>query len=223
MSSEHGTTSHDAPWTSGDLARRVRARRLALGLTPEEVADRAGMDAGFVRLVERRPTILNPGALTRLADALHTTTSDLLGSQPDRASGWGPAAAHPVLEPMGPTECMTFLKRGGVGRVAVAVGDDIEVLPVNFVVHDGEVVFRTGPQTVLARQANRRLTFELDRIDDSMRSGWSVIVRGPARVLTEPDLHLVAAAAELEPWAGGVRDLYIAITPDRLSGRRIHV
>jgi transcriptional regulator with XRE-family HTH domain len=223
MSNEHGTTSHDAPWTSGDLARRVRARRLALGLTPEEVADRAGMDPGFVRLVERRPTILNAGALTRLADALHTTTSDLLGSHPERASGWGPAAAHPVLEPMGPTECMTLLERGGVGRVAVATGDDIDVLPVNFVVFDGEVVFRTSPSTALARQANQRVTFEVDRIDQGLRSGWSVLIRGPARVLTEPDLHLVAAAAELEPWAGGVRDLYVAITPERVSGRKIHV
>ena len=35
--------------------------------------------------------------------------------------------------------------------------------------------------------------------------------------------HMVAAGAEVEPWAGGERDLYVAVTPERVSGRRIHV
>jgi transcriptional regulator with XRE-family HTH domain len=224
MSSEPGTKSHDpGPWTSGDLARRLRDRRHALGLTLEDVAAGAEMDPGFVELLERRPTILTGGALIRLADTLHTTASDLLGSDPDRASGRGPAAAHPVLEPMGPTECMRLLERGGVGRVAVASGEEIDVLPVNFVVHDGMVVFRTKPSTVLAGEANGRVTFEIDRIDEGMRSGWSVLVRGPARVLAEPELRLVEAGAEVETWAGGERDLYVAVTPERVSGRRIHV
>jgi transcriptional regulator with XRE-family HTH domain len=74
MSSEPGTKSHDpGPWTSGDLARRLRDRRHALGLTLEDVAARAEMDPGFVELLERRPTILTGGALIRLADTLHTT------------------------------------------------------------------------------------------------------------------------------------------------------
>jgi hypothetical protein len=38
MSSEPGTKSHDpGPWTYGDLARRLRDRRHALGLTLEDV------------------------------------------------------------------------------------------------------------------------------------------------------------------------------------------
>jgi hypothetical protein len=35
-------------------------------------------------------------------------------------------------------------------------------------------------------------------------------------------LH-TTAPAEVEAWAGGQRDIYVAVTPERVSGRRIHV
>ncbi|MGH3460690.1 MAG: helix-turn-helix domain-containing protein [Kribbellaceae bacterium] len=222
-STEFAAGSTAARWQAGDLAWRVRSRRHALGLTIEEVATRARMDPGFVEHLEELPTVLTGGALIRLADALDTTTWELLGAPSRRTPGTGPAATHAVLEPLGPTECLRLLERGGVGRVAATAGDRLVVLPVNYTVHDGLVVFRTSPSTVLARLADGRVSFEVDRIDDGMRDGWSVLVSGPARVLTEPDLHRVAAGVQVEPWAGGRRNLYVVVTPEEISGRRIHV
>jgi transcriptional regulator with XRE-family HTH domain len=222
MSTESATGhAAAAPLPAADLARRVRGRRHALGLTIEEVATRARMDPGYVEMLEERPTDLTVGAMIRLADALDTTTSELLGAR--RAPGRGPAAPQAVLEPLGPTECLRLLESGGVGRVAATAGDRLVVLPVNYAVHDGLVVFRTSPSSVLARLAEGRVSFEIDRIDDGMRAGWSVLVSGPARVLTEPELHVLQAGVQVEPWAGGKRDLYIAVTPEEISGRRIHV
>ena len=208
-------------WTGGDLAGRLGARRRALGLTVEEVAGRARMDAGFVELAEQRPLAMTAGALVRLADALDTTVSDLLG-RPRRRPGGGPATTA-VLVPIGPTECATLLARGGIGRVAVRDGAEVDVFPVNYTVVDDVIVFRTATPTVLARLADGAVTFEIDEVDPGLRTGWSVVVHGTARVLTEPELHRIEAAAHVEPWAGGHRDLYIALTPDRISGRRIRV
>jgi transcriptional regulator with XRE-family HTH domain len=207
--------------TPGDLARRVRRRRGALGLSLEQVADRARMDPAFVELLERRPTALTGGALIRLADALDTTVSELLGSRPQRPHGGGRAGLHPVLEPMEREECLRLLEPGGVGRIAMTSGDQLVVLPVNYAVHDGQVVFRTAPATVLAHLADGPVAFEIDRIDDGMREGWSVLVTGRARVLTEPELHVLAAGVTVEPWAGGARDLYVAVEPENITGRRI--
>lgn len=208
-------------WTGGDLARRLGARRRVLGLTVEEVAARARMDSGFVELAEHRPLAMTAGALIRLAEALDTTVSDLLGSHRSRTGG-GPAAGA-VLVPIGPTECATLLERGSVGRIAMRDGPEIDVFPVNYVVLDGVVIFRTATPTALARLADGPVTFEIDEVDEALRSGWSVVVHGTARVLTEPELHRVAATTAVEPWAGGHRDLYVALTPDRISGRRIRV
>lgn len=222
MSTESVAGRAATPSAAADLGRRVRSRRHALELTINEVATRARMDPGFVEMIEERPAVLTVGALIRLADALNMTTSELLGAPSRRTPGSGSAAPHAVLEPIGPTECLHLLTSGGVGRVAAMAGGRLVVLPVNYEVHDGTVIFRTSPSSVLARLADGRVSFEIDRIDDGMRAGWSVLVSGPARVLTEPELHVLRAGVRVEPWAGGKRDLYVAVTPEEISGRRIH-
>ena len=77
-----------------------------------------------------------------------------------------------------------------------------------------------GPLFVVERP-DGPVAFEIDRIDDGMREGWSVLVTGRARVLTEPELHVLAAGVTVEPWAGGARDLYVAVEPENITGRRI--
>lgn len=206
-------------WTQGDLGRRVQRRRTSLGLSREQLAERAGMDAGFVERIELRPVPLTVGALLRLADALDTSANELLGSQPEAPPGRGKAALRPVLEAMPAAECLRLLAGGGVGRVAFETGGEVHVLPVNYGVYDGRVVVRTAPSTELARHADGRVSFEIDRIDEDSREGWSVLVSGPARVLLEPELH--RRAVRVDPWAGGSRPLYVEIEPERISGRRI--
>src|SRR5580700_6198224 len=52
----------------GDLARRVTHRRVELGLTTQELAKRAGVDAWFLAYFEQSSdTTLQGGALLRLA------------------------------------------------------------------------------------------------------------------------------------------------------------
>jgi len=87
--------------------------------------------------------------------------------------------------------------------------------------HHGSLVFRTAPSTSLAVHAAGEVSFEVDRIDDGTHEGWSVLLTGTARVVTEPDLHVLEAAIAVDPWAGGARDLYVVVEPDEITGRRI--
>lgn len=219
-------TTHDpsdkaAGWTGGDLARRVRQRRGALGLSQEEVAARARMDPTYLDHVEHAPAALTAGALIRLADALDTTVADLLGSQPNRPPGHGRAALHPVLAEMADEECRQLLQAGGVGRVAFALAGRLTVVPVNYQMYEGLVVFRTAATTAMARYGAGPVAFEVDRIDEGMHEGWSILVSGTARQATGSELEGLRAALAVEPWAGGDREVYVLIEPEQVSGRRI--
>ncbi len=66
-----------------DLRTRIRSRRLALGLTLAEVAQRAGLSLAYIANLERgrgNPTV---GALRKLAAALEVPASALLGDDGD--------------------------------------------------------------------------------------------------------------------------------------------
>ncbi len=63
---------------SGILARNIKAARKQLRLSQEELAARAGIDRTYVSGVERQvrnPTI---SVVAKFAEALETTTADLL-------------------------------------------------------------------------------------------------------------------------------------------------
>jgi transcriptional regulator with XRE-family HTH domain len=59
------------------LGERVRALRLALELTQEELADRAKIDSKHVQLVERGRTNPTLSTVVGLADGLAVTLSEL--------------------------------------------------------------------------------------------------------------------------------------------------
>jgi transcriptional regulator with XRE-family HTH domain len=214
-------TDKGRDWTGGDLAQRVRRRRGALGLSQEEVATRARMDPGYLDHIEHAPTALTAGALIRLADALNTTVADLLGSQPNRPPGHGQAALHPVLEEMRAEESRSLLDAGGVGRVAFNLAGRLTVVPVNFEMHEGLLVFRTSATTAVAQYGAGPVAFEVDRIDEGMHEGWSILISGTARQAAGKELQQLRSALAVEPWAGGDREVYIVIEPEQISGRRI--
>ncbi len=127
-----------------------------------------------------------------------------------------------ALRTLSPTECLELLEPGGVGRVGFGSPDGIMMLPVNFAVTANTIIFRTAPDTLLALHADAQVSFEVDRLDEALREGWSVLVHGHARKVTdEREVQHLEDGTHLEPWAGGARDVYVRIAPIRISGRRI--
>ena len=126
------------------------------------------------------------------------------------------------LRTLSPAECFGLLEPGGVGRVGFAAADGIMMLPVNFAVTRKTIVFRTAPDTLLAVYADGRVSFQADHLDEALHAGWSVLVHGYAHKVTdEREVKRLEERTNLEPWAAGSRDVYVRITPARISGRRL--
>lgn len=120
-------------------------------------------------------------------------------------------------------ECRELLRTRSVGRIAFHAGHGLRILPVNYVVHEDRVVFRTAAHGVIARSIRvADVAFEVDELDDQLRAGWSVLAVGRCERVTDPDqLATIAQAQSPTPWAAGERELHFAITWAGLSGRRL--
>jgi uncharacterized protein len=126
------------------------------------------------------------------------------------------------FEQLSERQCRLLLGRERVGRVAVSDEGQVAVFPVNYSVVSDEIVFFTGEGTKLrAATANSRVTFEVDHFDLFAETGWSVVVVGVTREITEPVVVAGARAAGLRPWAHGDRGHLVALTTDVVSGRRV--
>ena len=85
-------------------------------------------------------------------------------------------------------ECLTLLQRKQVGRIAMTTPAGLRILPVNYSVVEEQVVFRTLPYGEIANNVvDAEVAFEVDELDESMRSGWSVMAAGPCRRIEDPD------------------------------------
>ena len=218
------TTGEPAgPLGPGDLGRRVAQRRQERGLSREELAAAAELAPGYLEYVEEHPADVTTAVLMRLARALDTNVADLLGKGLEHPPGHGAGSARPALEALSDQECRRLIAPGGVGRLIFVEARGPVAIPVNFGVLDGDVVFRSATGSPATSVDGREVGFEVDRIDDVTREGWSVVVTGRARRLLDPDELARARALGIHPWAGGDRDVYIRLPSTEMSGRRIRV
>ena len=117
-------------------------------------------------------------------------------------------------------ECLSLLALELVGRVATASEDGApDVVPVNYVLHEGAPIFRTHDGTALERLQRGPVSFEVDRFDWFHHTGWSVLVQGVAKVVALEEV----SGLELESWAPGRQMRFVRIEPTRITGRRIEL
>ena len=126
------------------------------------------------------------------------------------------------LRTLSAPECFGLLELGDVGRVGLPSPEGIVIMPVNFAVAGMTIVFRTAPDTLLAAHADGPVSFEADFLDKARHEGWSVLVQGHAHEVTsEREVRSLERETRLEPWADGARDVWVRISPARISGRVI--
>jgi nitroimidazol reductase NimA-like FMN-containing flavoprotein (pyridoxamine 5'-phosphate oxidase superfamily) len=133
-----------------------------------------------------------------------------------------------VLEQLDEAECLRLIAPGGIGRLVFAGRFDLTVLPVNYKLHDGAILFRTAQDGTTDEDlrtgieyAEYRVAFEVDDFHVDTREGWSVLLQGPAHHLDTDAEQAEAAAVGVVPWAEGDRHHFIRIAPARITGRRI--
>jgi uncharacterized protein len=132
-----------------------------------------------------------------------------------------PPFADNGLEILTESECLRLLGTERIGRVAICQGAVPAVLPVAYAVVGGEVMFFTGSGVKLnAALKSQSVAFEVDHIDIEKKSGWSVLVVGPATPAGEAAVAR-AEAVGLFPWAAGSRHHLVRIRPELVSGRRL--
>jgi uncharacterized protein len=109
-----------------------------------------------------------------------------------------------------------------VGRLGVIVDGRPIILPVNYIFDGDSVVFCTASGTKLdAVVAGADVAFEVDDSVPLHHSGWSVLVRGHAEVISDPGDLARLRHGPLRPWVKGARANWVRISLDEISGRRI--
>ncbi len=125
------------------------------------------------------------------------------------------------LEVLAREECLDLLRTSTLGRVAATIAALPVVLPVNYGVLGGDVVFRTGVGTKLATAVtNAVVAFEVDQVG-SDRTGWSVLVTGIASEVTDVDELAAASAVLPDTWLPETPTHVVRVRSDLMSGRRI--
>ena len=105
--------------------------------------------------------------------------------------------ARTEIEVLTREECLRLLAAEEVGRIAVVLGRQPLIMPVNYVLDGETIVLRTDPGTKLATGSLERVAFEVDHIDRERQAGWSVLVQGVGQ-RSRP--RTVASLSGFERW-----------------------
>ncbi len=126
------------------------------------------------------------------------------------------------FEELSKDECFGLLAGQHLGRVVLVDELGPLALPVNYLLDGRTVLLRTDVGTKLdAAIRGARVAFEIDGTDQATRTGWSVLVRGEAVEVSDPDELARLRQLPLYPWAPGTKGHYVRILPAMLTGRRI--
>ncbi|MES9523563.1 pyridoxamine 5'-phosphate oxidase family protein [Streptomyces capoamus] len=121
-------------------------------------------------------------------------------------------------------EALRLLGSVSLGRVVFTRQALPAVRPVNHVLYNGDIVILTHEGTALASHAQQTdgtsvvVAYEADAIDPETRLGWSVVVTGYARLVSDP-LELARVRELLQPsvpMEGG--EQAVRIQPELVTG-----
>ena len=120
-------------------------------------------------------------------------------------------------------ECWDCLRSTTIGCLAVVVGEGADlhpdIFPVNYAIEHSSVVFRSGGGTKIAAiHDHPQVAFEVDHVAGGR--AWSVIVRGHARTLTDPQELARFERLGLRPWLDTEKLEVVEIDPYKVTGRR---
>ncbi|MGW2618989.1 pyridoxamine 5'-phosphate oxidase family protein [Streptomyces sp. NPDC001500] len=123
-------------------------------------------------------------------------------------------------------EALRLLGGVSLGRIVFTRQALPTIRPVNHILVDGDIVIRTDGDAALARYTAHTagegavVAYEADDIDPVTHSGWSVVVTGYARLVTDPG-ELARYQALLRPWGTHRTDHAVRIHPDLVTGLRL--
>lgn len=129
-----------------------------------------------------------------------------------------------VIQNLSDEESLELLATKTFGRLVVRRKDDMDLFPLNYLVHEGEIYFRTAEGAKLfSLTLNNDVLFEADNVDGDSQEAWSVVVKGTARTLSSNAEIEAADQLPLKPWLPTLKYNYVVVSPNEISGRKFHL
>jgi uncharacterized protein len=124
------------------------------------------------------------------------------------------------VDKLAPQELLDRLASACVGRLAFSHRALPALLAMNYIVDGRELVLQTaaGPAVDAAQGRGSIVAFEVDEIDPKSNSGWSVVVTGHLREVTEQSGIDRYARCPAFPRDARLRH-FLVIDPGLVSGR----
>ena len=127
-----------------------------------------------------------------------------------------------VVEVLDREECLRLLATRTLGRVAVAEpGAAPHVVPVDYGLLRNSIVFRSAPGTKLRLLVTEPVSFEVDGIDDSGTTAWSVLVSGLAYEASDREMEF--EEIDLRSSVEQQNSRWVRLMPVAVTGRRVPV
>jgi uncharacterized protein len=131
-------------------------------------------------------------------------------------------AARSTVVELSWQECLALLATAPVGRVIFTDRAMPAAQPVNYLLDGEEIIFRTANGSKLAAAVRHAVVgFQVDEIDTSSRTGWSVLGVGEANEVVHPDRLAELADLMADPWVDDHDAHTISISLQIVSGRRL--
>ncbi len=124
------------------------------------------------------------------------------------------------LQQLSRTKALELMGSVSLGRLVFTHQALPAIRPVNHLVEGESVIVRVTAGAAITSAAGRGgvvVAYEADSIDADTQLGWSVIVVGTARLLTD-ERAAARYRTRLRPWISGTVDDVITISADMISG-----
>ena len=137
---------------------------------------------------------------------------------------WDSVSPH-ENEELSEAQCWSLIGGKETGRIAFLQDGRLLVFPVNYLVHNKSVYFRTSEDSGLALlPGDLNTSFQVDAHDGDAMAGWSVLVSGRANAVTDEELLTrLWGMRSTAPYGGGQRNLFVGIEPAQVTGRRVRM
>ena len=130
-----------------------------------------------------------------------------------------PTSAESALEVLGEEESWHLLASADLARLAVSIDDGVDIFPINYVVADRVIFFRTAPGSKLMDlTAHPIVALETDGTHNRRR--WSVVVKGSAVRLGSDEEIEASGVLSLHSLVPTEKWNYVRITVSSITGRQ---
>ena len=130
-----------------------------------------------------------------------------------------PTSAESALEVLGEEQSWHLLASADLARLAVSIDGGVDIFPINYVVADRVIFFRTAPGSKLMDLTKHPIV-ALETDGTHNRRRWSVVVKGFAVRLGSDEEIEASGVLSLHSLVPTEKWNYVRITVSSITGRQ---